>query len=114
MTRTPSTARKLTDTENQAKLRRVKAYQRVFGPDGAADRDDKEIVLTDMLSVTEFFRPPRYSEWMERTKTPLGYELHCALHVARAEIMRHVLNSLNITDDQMIALEKAVREEQRR
>lgn len=114
MTRTPVTARKMAATETQANLRRVKAYQRVFGADGAADRDDKEIVITDLLAVTGFFRPPNYAEWMVKTKTPQGFELHCALHAARAETMRHVLNFLNITDDQMIALEKAVREEQRR
>lgn len=107
--RTPATARRLSKTKDEATLRLIKAYQRVFGEGGAPDRDDKEIVVTDLLDVTGFFRPPNYAEWMARTKTPHGFELHCALHAARAETMRHILGLLNISDEHLIALEKAVR-----
>lgn len=108
-----TTARGATETDKQAQLRRTQAYQRVFG-EGAPTRDDKDIVLSDLLKATGFFRPPSYAEWMAKTKTPQGFELHCALQAARAEPMRHIMGFLNLSDDDMLALERAVREEAKR
>lgn len=105
-----ATAKAVSGTPAAANLRVVKAYQRVFGEAGAPDRDDKDIVMSDLLATTGYFRPPNYAEWMARTKTPQGFELHCALHAARAETMRHIIGFLNLSDDQMIALEKAARD----
>jgi hypothetical protein len=91
---------------------RVQAYKRLFSGNGT--RDDADIVLSDLLATTGYFRPPNYAEWMARTKTPAGFELHCALQAARAEPMRHIMDYLALTEDQIIALEKAAREESRR
>lgn len=111
-TRKPTTARGSTTTEEGARNLRAQAYKRLFSGNGS--RDDADIVLTDLLASTGYFRPPNYADWMARTKTPNGFELHCALQAARAEPMRHIMDFLALTDEQMIALEKAARVEAKR
>lgn len=99
-----ATARGTTKTPAEAALRLSNSMQKVFsGTDG-------EIVLTELLALTAFFRPPNYADWMKRTGTPQGFELHCALQAARSEPIRAILNHLNMSDEQMLALEKAARE----
>lgn len=99
-----ATARGETGTPQEADLVLAHAYRRLFtGKEG-------EMVLSDLLALTGFFRPPNYVDWLKRTGTSQGFELHCALQAARAEPIRAILNHLNKSDDQMIALEKAARE----
>jgi hypothetical protein len=85
----------------------TKAYLRVFsGVDG-------EMILADLANVTGYYRRPSYAEWMARTKTPHGFELHSALSNARAEVLQHVMGFLTLDDDALVALEKAARLEAR-
>lgn len=107
-----TTARGTSKSDDEAKAKRIAAYKRVF--EGNSNRDDGDMVLADLLHVSGFFRPPNYADWMARTKTTEGFPLHCALQAARAEPIRHILNFLGVTDDQMIALERAAREEAKR
>ena len=50
-----------------------------------------------------------YGQWMQDTKSPHGFELHSALSNAHAEVVQHIMGFLTMTDDQLIALEKAAR-----
>ncbi|TPM89857.1 hypothetical protein [Mesorhizobium sp. B2-1-3A] len=85
----------------------TKAYLRIFSG------EDGEMVLADLASVTGYYRRPSYAEWMARTKTPNGFELHSALSNARAEVLQHIMGFLTMDDDALIALEKAARLEGR-
>lgn len=85
----------------------TKAYLRIFSG------EDGEMVLADLAAVTGYYRRPSYGEWMARTKTPQGFELHSALSNARAEVLQHIMGFLTIDDDALIALEKAARLEER-
>lgn len=81
----------------------AKAYLRVFsGPDG-------EMVLADLAAITGYYRRPSYGEWMARTKTPQGFELHSALSNARAEVLQHIMGFVTMDEDRLVALEKAAR-----
>lgn len=85
----------------------TKAYLRVFsGQDG-------EMVLADLANITGYYRRPSYGEWMAKTKTPQGFELHSALSNARAEVVQHIMKYLTMDEDQLVALEKAARAEAR-
>ncbi|RWO68967.1 MAG: hypothetical protein EOS17_16870 [Mesorhizobium sp.] len=86
----------------------TKAYLRVFtGADG-------EMVLADLVDKAGYCRRPNYHDWMARTKTPAGFELHSALSNARAEVVQHIMDFLTLDDDQRIALERAARLEGQR
>lgn len=93
----------------QAKALLTAAYTRLFS--GQGSQADADMVMSDLLNVTGFFRPPNYAEWMAKTKTPQGFELHCALQAARAEPMRHIMNFLSLPDEQVIEMERAARVE---
>lgn len=81
----------------------AKAYLRVFaGQDG-------EMVLADLAATTGYYRRPSYGEWMARTRTPSGFELHSALSNARAEVVQHIMGFLTLDEAQLAALEKAAR-----
>jgi hypothetical protein len=81
----------------------TKAYLRVFsGQDG-------EMVLADLVAAVGYYRRPSYGQWMADTKSPHGFELHSALSNARAEVVQHIMGFLTLTDDQLIALERAAR-----
>lgn len=81
----------------------AKAYLRVFsGADG-------EMVLADLAATVGYYRRPSYSEWMARTKTPAGFELHSALSNARAEVLQHIMGFLTLDEDRLVALERAAR-----
>ncbi|MBZ9871883.1 hypothetical protein LB542_13575 [Mesorhizobium sp. BR1-1-9] len=85
----------------------TKAYLRVFsGPDG-------EMVLADLTATTGYYRRPSYGEWMARTRTPDGFELHSALSNARAEVVQHIMGFLTLDEQQLAALEMAARMEER-
>ncbi|ANT51215.1 hypothetical protein [Mesorhizobium amorphae] len=85
----------------------AKAYLRVFSG------EDGEMVLADLAAVTGYYRRPSYGEWMARTKTPNGFELHSALSNARAEVVQHIMRFLTLDEAQLVALEKAARMEER-
>lgn len=106
-TRKITTAKDAAQSAPAADLRRIVAYQKVFS--GQGSREDADIVMSDMAALTGFFRPPNYAQWMQKTGTPQGFELHCALHAARAEPLRRILDSINMTDAQILELEKAAR-----
>lgn len=90
---------------NKAQDALTKAYLRVFsGQDG-------EMVLADLAATTGYYRRPSYGEWMARTKTPQGFELHSALSNARAEVVQHIMTFLTLDEDTLVALEKAARAE---
>lgn len=112
MTRKVRTAGEEAKNKADHQLILAKAYQRVFGGNGS--KSDADMVLADLANVTGYYRPPNYSDWMQRTKGTTGFELHCALHAARAEVLRHVMDFLQMTADQMVALEEAARAEARR
>lgn len=95
----------------KAERDRAQAYQRLF--EGNGSRQDAEIVLTDLAAVTGYYRRPNYAEWMAKTGSPHGFELHSALCNARAEVVRHIMDFLTLTEDDMVALEKAARLESR-
>ena len=83
----------------------TKAYLRVFsGQDG-------EMVLADLFAATGYYRRPSYGEWLAKTKTPNGFELHSALSNARAEVVQHIMGFLTLDETQLAALEKAARVE---
>lgn len=85
----------------------TKAYLRVFsGADG-------EMVLADLAATVGYYRRPSYGEWMARTRTPNGFELHSALSNARAEVVQHIMEFLTLDEAQLLALEKAARAEER-
>ncbi|RWN18725.1 MAG: hypothetical protein EOR97_24490 [Mesorhizobium sp.] len=83
----------------------AKAYLRVFSG------EDGEMVLADLAATTGYYRRPSYGEWMARTRTPNGFELHSALSNARAEVVQHIMGFLTLDDAQLVALEKAARAE---
>jgi len=85
----------------------AKAYIRMF------DTQDGKMILADLASVTGYYRRPSYGEWMAKTKTPHGFELHSALSNARAEVVQHIMDFLTLSEDQLVALEKAARAEAR-
>lgn len=89
----------------------TQAYIRLF--DGRGNRQDAEMVMTDLASVTGYYRRPSYGEWIAKTKTPAGFELHSALCNARAEVLQHIMGFLTMDQDQLVALEKAARLEGR-
>ncbi|RWO76810.1 MAG: hypothetical protein EOS18_23980 [Mesorhizobium sp.] len=85
----------------------TRAYLRVFsGQDG-------EIVLADLTAATGYYRRPSYGEWLAKTRTPNGFELHSALSNARAEVVQHIMGFLTLDEAQLAALEKAARLEGR-
>lgn len=96
----------------KADLRRAEAYRRLF-VEGNGGREDAEIVLADLADVTGYYRRPSYGEWMQRTKSPHGFELHSALSNARAEVLQHIMGFVAMSEDELIALEKAARLEGR-
>lgn len=85
----------------------TKAYLRMFAT------QDGQMILADLAHTTGYYRRPSYGEWMAKTKTPHGFELHSALSNARAEVVQHIMNFLTLTEDQLVALEKAARAESR-
>jgi len=86
---------------------RAKAYLRVFQGEAG------EIVLADLANVTGYYRRPSYAEWLAKTQTPHGFELHSALSNARAEVLQHIMGFLTLTDEDLVALERAARLEAR-
>jgi len=107
MTRKITTAKDVAASPQAAELVRIKAYQRMFS--GQGSKEDADIVMSDLTAMTGFFRPPNYAQWMQKTGTPQGFELHCALHAARQEPIRKILDCIDMTDAQLLELEKAAR-----
>jgi len=91
----------------KAEQRLTQAYQRLFNGNGS--KEDAEIVLTHLADLTGYYRRPSYGEWMARTKSPQGFELHSALSNARAEVLQVIMQYLAMSEDEMVALEKAAR-----
>lgn len=85
----------------------AQAYTRLFST------QDGQMVLADLANATGYYRRPSYGEWMAKTKTPNGFELHSALSNARAEVVQHIMDFLTMTEDQLVALERAARAEAR-
>ncbi|MBZ9979185.1 hypothetical protein [Mesorhizobium sp. BR-1-1-10] len=85
----------------------AKAYLRAFSG------EDGEMVLADLAATVGYYRRPSYGEWMARTRTPAGFELHSALSNARAEVVQHIMGFLTLDEAQLAALEKAARAEER-
>ena len=83
----------------------ARAYLRVFSGENG------EMVLADLAATTGYYRRPSYGEWMARTRTPSGFELHSALSNARAEVVQHIMGFLTLDEAQLLALEKAARAE---
>lgn len=92
------------------KLELTKAWQRIRDQ----NPNEFEIILTDLVDMTGYYRRPSYADWMMRTKTPSGFELHSALSNARAEVVQHVMGYLAMPDEALIALERAARAERER
>lgn len=108
MTRRPFAHSKQQGGEAKAADALAKAYLRVFsGQDG-------EMVLADLAATVGYFRRPSYGEWIAKTKTPQGFELHSALSNARAEVVQHIMDFLTMSEDQLVELEKAARLESAR
>jgi hypothetical protein len=90
-----------------AELRRVEAFRRLFAGNGSTE--DAEIVLTHLAHVTGYFRRPSYAEWIARTKSPHGFELHSALSNARAEVLQVIMDDLQMSDEALVELERSAR-----
>jgi hypothetical protein len=90
-----------------AELRRVEAFRRVFAGNGSSE--DAEIVLSHLAHVTGYFRRPSYAEWIARTKSPHGFELHSALSNARAEVLQIIMDDLQMGDDALVELQRSAR-----
>jgi hypothetical protein len=90
-----------------AQLKRVQAYRRLFNGNGA--KEDGEIVLSDLTNYVGYYRRPTYKKWMTDHGKPDGYELHCALCSARAEVIQYILDFVMLDDNRLVALEKAAR-----
>lgn len=90
----------------------AKSWQRLA--DGNGSKEDFETVLVDLVDITGYFRRPGYADWMKRTKSPHGFELHSALSNARAEVLQHIMGYLTLDQDAMVALERAARSEAER
>jgi hypothetical protein len=95
----------------QSQKRLTDAYRSLFT--GQGKRDDADLVLGDLAALTGYHRRPSYGEWMAKTKSPQGFELHSALCNARAEVVQHIMGFLTLTDDDLVMLEKAARLERR-
>lgn len=89
------------------KLADAMAYRRLF--DGNGTKEDAEMVLSDLAYVTDYFKRPKYGEWLKNVGTPHGFELHSALSNARGEVVQHIMDQIHLTDEELIALEKAAR-----
>jgi hypothetical protein len=85
----------------------TQAYLRLF------DTQDGQMVLADLANITGYYRRPSYGQWMAKTRTPQGFELHSALSNARAEVVQHIMDFLTLSEDQLVALERAARAEAR-
>jgi hypothetical protein len=85
----------------------TKAYLRIFAT------QDGQMILADLAHITGYYRRPSYGKWIADTKTPHGFELHSALSNARAEVVQHIMDFLTLSEDQLVALEKAARAEAR-
>ena len=83
----------------------AKAYLRTF------TGQDAEMVLADLAARVGYYNRPSYAEWMDRTKSPHGFELHSALSNARAEVFQYIMGFLTMDEDRLIELEKAARQE---
>jgi hypothetical protein len=90
-----------------AELRRVEAFRRLFNGNGSTE--DAEIVLTHLAHVTGYFRRPSYAEWIARTKSPHGFELHSALSNARAEVLQLIMDDLQMSDEALVELQRSAR-----
>lgn len=78
---------------------------------GNATRDDFEAAFFDLQDVAGYMRRPSYAEWMNRTKTPKGFELHSALSNARAEVVQVIMDCLDLEDEEVVRLEKLAQAE---
>lgn len=107
MTRKITSSKDGAATAEAENFRRVQAYKQVFG--GNSTRDEGEIVLSHLCRAFGFFEPPTLDEWMKKHKTAVGFELNCAIHAARLEPIRVILNHLDLDDDVMIALQRAAK-----
>jgi hypothetical protein len=87
----------------------IQAYKHVFSGNGSAS--EAEMVLADLANMTAYYRRPNYGEWMSKTKSPIGFELHSALSNARAEVVQHILDKIMISQDRLVELERAARAE---
>lgn len=83
----------------------AKAYIRTFT--GA----DAEMVLADLAAAVGYYDRPSYGEWMKKTGTPHGFELHSALCNARAEVVQRIMSYLTMDEDRLIELERAAQKE---
>ena len=95
----------------KASLALTQAFRRLF--DGNGTKTDAEMVLSHLADLTGYYRRPSYGEWIAKTKTPHGFELHSALSNARAEVLQSIMDFLTLTDDELLELEKAARLEGR-
>jgi hypothetical protein len=94
----------------KADLARAQAYQRLFAGNGS--KEDAEVVLTDLADFFGYYRRPTYRQWLSERHSPDGFELHSALCNARSEVIQRVLDLVNLSTDQLVALERAARLEQ--
>nr|WP_292770277.1 hypothetical protein [Mesorhizobium sp.] len=81
------------------------AVRRLFQGNGS--KADADMLLVHLTDKAGFFRRPNYAEWIASTRSPAGYELHCALCTARAEVVQTILDFLALDDEKMIELQKA-------
>lgn len=91
------------------RFRLAKAWKNLQS--GNSTKEDFELVIADLMDVTGYYRRPSYTEWMAKTRTPEGFELHSALCNARAEVVQRIMGFLMLSDDALIALERAARNE---
>lgn len=89
----------------------VKAWRRLA--DGNGTRDDFAVALHDLKDAAGYLRRPKFADWLAKTKTPDGFELHSALTNARAEVVQVIIDCLDLDDDEIVRLEKSAQAEAR-
>lgn len=90
---------------NKAELALTEAVRRIF--DGNGTKADAEMLLVHLVDKAGYFRRPNLSDWMTKTGSPAGFELHSALCNARAEVVQTIIDFLTLDDEQMVELQRA-------
>jgi len=103
----PFARSKAAGSQPAANLALAKAYQRLFSGNGTIE--DGEMVLTDLATEFDYYRRPRYVDWLARRQSPDGFELHSALCNARAEVVQRILDHVRLGEEDMLRLEAAAR-----
>ena len=83
----------------------IHAIQRLAKGQGGSE--DFETMLVGLADEVGYYDLPTLGDWMKTHKTAAGYELACAIRVARCQVVEIILKSANLSDEKLVALERA-------